>query len=67
MDFQQVHDFLLDAVHQIAMEQRRKCAAACSVSIWDTCATVVPDPDKPGFVIVTAYPLAAAMVQDGKR
>jgi hypothetical protein len=66
-DFQRVQDYMLDVVDRIAMQQRVKCATACGVSIEDTCATVVPDPDKPDWVIITAYPRAAAMVQNDKR
>ncbi len=60
-DFVRVRDHLMSTVQWAAMDQRRKCALANDVSIFDTYATITPDPDRPNFVTITAYPLAVVV------
>lgn len=62
-DFARVRDYLMITVQRAAMEQRRKCAIACGISVFETYATITPDPDKPNFVTITAYPLAVVVKQ----
>lgn len=57
-DFTRVRDLLVDTVHRAANEARRKYAIAHGISFWETTATITPDPDKPNFITVTAYPRA---------
>jgi hypothetical protein len=66
-DFVHVRDYLMSTVQRAVMQQRRKCAAACGISVFETYATVSPDPDKPGFVTITAYPLAVVVKDHDKR
>lgn len=63
---QRAVDYLLDECNRIAMRLRVKCAVAHGISIDDTYATAVPDPDNPNVVTITAYP-RAELVSDDKR
>lgn len=57
-DFARVHEHLVSVVTHEAIRLRTKCAVAHGISFWDTAVKIVPDPDRPNVVTVTAYPLA---------
>ncbi len=57
-DFTRGRDFLIDTVTRAANRARYECAIAHGISFWETTATITPDPDKPNFVTVAAYPRA---------
>lgn len=59
-DFARVRDHLVDTVSCAAMRLRAQCAMAHGISIFETEALIVPDPDRPNFITVTARPLAIA-------
>ena len=57
-DFERIHEYLVDTVTHEAMRLRVRCAVMYGISIFQTEATVTPDPDRPNVVTVTARPLA---------
>lgn len=57
-EFERIRQHLIDTVTREAMRLRVRCAIAHGVSLFDTAARIDPDPDRPNFVTVTAYPLA---------
>jgi hypothetical protein len=63
-DFARVRDLLINTVTRAANKARAECAIAHGISFWETTATITPDPDKPNFVTVTAYPRAVVRHAD---
>lgn len=57
-DFARVRDHLIDTVSRAALRLRAQCAMAHGISIFETEALIVPDPDRPNFITVTTRPLA---------
>lgn len=57
-DFDRIHEHLVDTVHRAALRLRTKCAIEHGISFWETAVTITPDPDRPNFVTITAYPCA---------
>lgn len=52
--FLAIQKHLLNTALRVAMEQRIKCALANRVSVFETEATVTPDPDRPHVVVIAA-------------
>jgi hypothetical protein len=56
--FDCVRNHLVDTVTREAIRLRVQCAIANGVSFLETAAEIVPDPDRPNIVTVTARPIA---------
>lgn len=55
-DFARVRDHLFSVVDQAAWQLRRRCAEAHGITVFDTRIDIIPDPDRPNFITLTAYP-----------
>lgn len=56
--FARIQELLLNTVTRTANRLRTQCAIAHNISFFETAVRIVPDPDRPSFITVTAYPLA---------
>lgn len=63
-DFVRVRDCLVDTVMRTAIRLRAKCALEHNIPFFDTAVRIDPDPDRPNFITVTAYPLAINVEPD---